>query len=145
MRFAMVAAWSAALLASPSLSSADDVALPTLSPAQMNCADTAVTGDPKLSPARANEIRHRLQAVWMERANTRDRDPGSYVIAFCSTTVAGRSFIVLNGIYSSMGVVVCDDAAGFGVLYDVEKKTFGDILFGVSSCAPGAATGGRDR
>ena len=46
----------------------------------------------------------------------------------------GRHFIVIDGVYRLLGELICDDAAGFGIVYDPQRRIFGDMTFGVSSC-----------
>ena len=113
---------------------------PSLAPAQLNCGDTTNTGDPQLSEPEARHIVKALAKAWAARARRPDWTHGhhldSYTFAFCSTNAHGRHFIIVDGIYSVLGAAVCDDAAGFGVVYDPRSREFGDFIFGVSSCVP---------
>ncbi|HXC54417.1 MAG TPA: hypothetical protein VNU97_03915 [Rhizomicrobium sp.] len=82
----------------------------------------------------------RLKPVFQLKAkkagHTASRGLEVYEIAFCGVTRQGQKYIVLNGIYQFMGAQICDDNAGFGLVYDPRTQSFGDLTFGVSSCAP---------
>ena len=108
--------------------------LPSLTPEQMNCANTKITDDSGLSETQARAVAESFVKVW--KAREHDRRYDVYTLAFCGTTRNGHHFVILDGIYIFLGIMVCDDTAGFGVVYDPKDKTFGDIVFGVSSCAP---------
>jgi hypothetical protein len=113
---------------------------PPLAPAQLNCGDTKITGDSQLSEPEARHIIKSLAQVWKARATRSDWTHGrhldAYTFAFCGTSTGGRHVVIVDGIYSLLGAAVCDDAAGFGVVYDPRSGQFGDFVFGVSSCVP---------
>jgi hypothetical protein len=61
---------------------------------------------------------------------------GFYVLAFCGIRRDGQMFVIVDGIYKFLGAMVCDDAAGFGIVYDPRSRAFGKMRFAVSSCVP---------
>jgi hypothetical protein len=114
-------------------------AIPLLTSAEMNCANLKATQDAGLTEAQANDILKRLQPLFLQKTKKAGRTAKweIYTGAFCSVTRDGQKYIVLDGIYKFMGVLICDDAAGFGIVYDPRNQTFGDLSFGVNSCSPG--------
>jgi len=118
-------------------------AMPILSAEEMNCADTSLTNDSGLGRSQAHAIAESLNRAY--QSNTVKFQPNSfphpvriegYVLAFCGVVRNGHRFIVVDGIYKFLDALVCDDAAGFGVVYDPQRRMFGDMTFGVSSCVP---------
>ena len=113
-------------------------AIPTLTPAEMNCADVKATQDSGLNREQGHLILEHLKPVFQLKAKKAGRTVGgleAYMVAFCGVTRHGQKYIVLDGIYRFMGALICDDDAGFGVIYDPRTRSFGDLTFGVSSCA----------
>ncbi|HEX4302472.1 MAG TPA: hypothetical protein VHZ78_06750 [Rhizomicrobium sp.] len=112
---------------------------------EMNCGDTRYTIDPGLTEAQAKEIATRLvrtyeaKAIGFAEGSELFRPAhleGFYVLAFCGVRRDGPRFVIVDGIYKFMGSMICDDAAGFGIAYDLRNRTFGKMRFGVSSCIP---------
>ena len=139
----LIATQFVALQTFAATASPESTVLPVLSPEQMNCGNTKITDDSGLSESQANAIAKSLNQVWdVKAANAnnkswpRARHLDGYMLAFCGITRNGRHFVIVDGIYKFLGTMICDDAAGFGVVYDPKSRTFGDITFGVSSCAP---------
>ena len=116
---------------------------PSLAPAQMNCGDTKTTDDSHLSEAQARHIARSLAQVWEARSKRSEwrhgRHLDAYTLAFCGTNTGGHQVIIVDGIYNFLGSMICDDAAGFGVVYDPRSGQFGDLVFGVSSCVPASS------
>jgi hypothetical protein len=112
--------------------------LPQLTPIEMNCADLKATQDSGLTEAQARGILKLLQPQFSQKTKRAGRAAkwDVYTGAFCSVTRDGKKFIVIDGIYNFIGVQICDDIAGFGIAYDPRKREFGNLTFGVSSCAP---------
>jgi hypothetical protein len=118
-------------------------AIPVLSAKEMNCGNTALTDDSGLNRQQADGIVESLNRAYQSKAvkfagNSfpRPKSIDEYVFAFCGVVRNGHHFIVIDGIYRFLGALICDDAAGFGVVYDPEMHEFGDLTFGVSSCVP---------
>ena len=114
--------------------------IPSLTPNQLNCADTKLTDDSGLSKVQAGAVANALIKSWNAKARskrwTHGAIVGKYVLAFCGITRNGRHFVIVDGIYEFFGTLICDDAAGFGVVFDPKTNVFGDIVFAVNSCAP---------
>jgi hypothetical protein len=137
----LLAAW---LTVSPVFAAAlPENGFPVLSPAQMNCGDTVLTDDSGLNEVQAHAIALSLNQIYEVKAAKSPtkgfphaRRLDGYVLAFCGVTRNGRRFVIVDGIYKFLGTLICDDSAGFAIAYDPASRTFGDMIFGVSSCVP---------
>jgi hypothetical protein len=118
--------------------------MPVLSPEEMNCADTRRTVDAGITSTQAGQIATLLDRAYEAKAisftHSSPKSPlahlrGFYVLAFCGIRRDGQMFVIVDGIYKFMGATICDDAAGFGIVYDPRKRSFGKMSLGVSSCA----------
>jgi hypothetical protein len=105
--------------------SPDTSQFPVLSREQMNCGDTTRTDDSRLNELQAHAIALSLNHVYeaeVAQSTTKSyphaKHLDGYILLFCAISNNGRHFIIVNGIYKFLGATVCDDAAGFGVMYD---------------------------
>jgi hypothetical protein len=103
----------------------------------MNCGDTSHTQIVGLTPSERDKIaglvRERFTTAKTSRPKT---NFDAYALAMCGATRRGHKYIIVDGVYRFLGAMICDDDAGFGVVYDTEARQLGEITFGVGSCPP---------